>query len=79
MYAAVLICTRGGGIPVTVEMKNSFRKLKEFVRNGISSGELKQRLTDIELDGYDPACVDQIIITHTSKDKPGHNRLAMPI
>jgi len=79
MYAAVLICTKGGGIPVTVEMKSSFRKLKEFVKNGVMSGEIKQKLTDIELDGYDPRCVDQIIITSTNKDKPGHTRMSIAI
>ena len=79
MYAAVLICTKGGGIPVTVEMKNSFRKLKEFVRNGINTGEIRQKLTDIELDGYDPQCVDQIIITSTNKTKPGHTRMSVSL
>ncbi len=79
MYAAVLISSKGEAVSVTIDMQSSFRKLRSFIKQGVKSGKLKEMLTEIELDGYDPRFVDQIIITSTSKDKPGHTRMSVNI
>jgi len=79
MYAAVVVSSGHKSISLTLDVNNSFRRLKKFVENGIASGMFKKMLDEVELDGFVPSEVDQIYIVSTEKDKAGHNRVTYKV
>lgn len=74
MYAAVAISSSEKSIPLSINLSNSYRQLKKFLKEGISDNSIIENIQEVELEGFNYEKIDCIIIQSTNVNKQGNLR-----
>ena len=71
MYAAVAVSSSDKSIPLSLDVSNSFRKLKCFLKDGILHDTIINDIQEVELEGFNHEYIDCIVIQSTDANKAG--------